>query len=212
MSRISVLFAGLVLALGVAFAAPAAAATAIFAGGCFWCVEADFDKVNGVTETISGFTGGTSSNPVYPATGSDHREAVKITFNSSVVSYEELLDVFWHSVDPTDSGGQFCDRGGTYRTGIFVLDDEQRAAAEASKRFVASDLRQGSITTPILDAGPFYPVDAYHQNYWRSNVQVLTRFGYVTKADAYKGYREGCGRDARLRQVWGSTALQGISH
>jgi peptide-methionine (S)-S-oxide reductase len=213
MSRISILLAGIVMVLGASLSAPASAATAIFAGGCFWCTEADFDKVAGVTETISGFTGGSVENPTYQQVargGTGHYEAVRVTYNPSVVSYEELLDVFWHSVDVTDAGGQFCDRGDSYRTAVFVANDAERTAAEASKRAVASDLRLGSVVTPILDAVPFYAADPYHQNYYLSDVRILTRFGYVSKADAYKGYREGCGRDARLRQVWGSTALQGI--
>ncbi|MBK1624550.1 peptide-methionine (S)-S-oxide reductase [Afifella marina DSM 2698] len=192
--------------------APGGQETAIFAGGCFWCVEADFDKVPGVKETISGFTGGEVRNPTYhqvSAGGTGHKEAVKITYDPSVVSYEKLLDVFWHSVDPTDAGGQFCDRGDSYTTAIFALDDEQLKAAKASKTATEKELGQ-KIVTEIEGAGEFWPAEAYHQNYYKSDERILSRFGYVTKAYAYKGYREGCGRDQRLKQLWGSESLRGI--
>ncbi|MCF1505283.1 peptide-methionine (S)-S-oxide reductase MsrA [Afifella sp. H1R] len=186
--------------------------TAIFAGGCFWCVEADFDKVPGVKETISGFTGGTLRNPTYrqvSAGGTGHKEAVEITYDPNVVSYEKLLDVFWHSVDPTDAGGQFCDRGDSYTTAIFALDDKQLAAAKASKAVTEKELGQ-KIVTEIEKAGEFWPAEAYHQNYYKSDERILSRFGYVTKAYAYKGYREGCGRDQRLKQLWGADYHRGI--
>ncbi len=205
----------LIIGLLAVLTVPAQAAkteTAIFAGGCFWCVEADFDHVPGVTETISGFTGGHVDNPTYRQVshgGTGHKEAVKITFDPAVVSYEKLLDVYWHSVDPTDPGGQFCDRGESYQTAIFVNSEEQRRLAEASKEAAEKELGQ-SVVTPILDAGPFWPAEAYHQNYYQSQDRTLTRFGYVKKSDAYNGYREGCGRDARVEAVWGKSAHRGI--
>ncbi len=204
------------LSLLILLSLPAQAAraeTAIFAGGCFWCVEADFDHVPGVTETLSGFTGGHVENATYAqvtAGGTGHREAVKITYDPKRVSYEQLLDVFWHSVDPTDDGGQFCDRGASYQTAVFVNGREQRRLAEASRDAVQKELGGQRIVTPILDAGPFWPAEAYHQNYHQSTERTLTRFGYIKRADAYKGYRKGCGRDARVREVWGDSAYRGI--
>jgi len=184
--------------------------TAIFAGGCFWCVESDFDHVPGVLSTTSGYTGGNTQNPTYDDYSSGgHREAVKIEFDDSKVTYDQLLDVFFHSVDPTDDGGQFCDRGHAYTTAIYVLDDLQRQAAERAKAKAEAELGQ-PVVTPIEQASTFWPAEDYHQNYYRSDDRILSRFGYVTKADAYKGYREGCGRDARLRAVWGDNALRGV--
>lgn len=205
--------AAFALSLAGFVAAPAVAAeekTAIFAGGCFWCVEADFDKVPGVTSTVSGYIGGTSENPTYrdhASTG--HREAVKIGYDPAVVSYETLLDVFFHSVDPTDAGGQFCDRGHSYTTAIYTLDPAQAAAAEAARQAAANELGQ-TVVTPIEPAPAFWPAEDYHQGYYKSEEKVLTRFGYIDRADAYRRYREGCGRDARLKALWGDEALRGI--
>lgn len=185
--------------------------TAIFAGGCFWCVEADFDKVPGVASTVSGYIGGTTENPTYRNhTSGGHREAVKIEFDPAKVSYEQLLDVFFHSVDPTDGGGQFCDRGDSYTTAIYTTDESQAEEAEAAKQAAESELGK-AVVTPVVAAPQFWPAEDYHQNYYRSDETILTRFGIVSKAKAYKGYREGCGRDARLDQVWGDTALRGIA-
>jgi peptide-methionine (S)-S-oxide reductase len=183
-------------------AAPAAsAATAVFAGGCFWCVEADFDKVEGVTETISGYIGGSAETANYPTVTMDkstgHHEAVQVTYDPELVSYDQLLTVFWHSVDPTDDGGQFCDRGPSYRTGIFTATPEETAAAEASKAEVA-DVLGTEVATEILEGKTFYPAEDYHQNY------------YQTNAIQYDYYRFACGRDARVRQVWGEAAFKGI--
>ncbi len=169
--------------------------TAIFAGGCFWCVEADFDKVEGVVETISGYTGGTVDNPTYKqvTTGTTgHYEAVQITFDPSVVTYEQLLYVFWRTIDPLDPAGQFCDKGSSYRTAIFALDGGQLAAAQASK--AALNLG-GTIATEVLNASTFYPAEDYHQNYHNTN------------SLSYKFYRSRCGRDARVRQIWGDEAI-----
>lgn len=206
-------FAACCLAASFASLNPAAAEekTAIFAGGCFWCVESDFDHVAGVLSTVSGYTGGASENPTYRTYSSGgHREAVKITYDDGKVDYDHLLEVFFHSVDPTDAGGQFCDRGKSYSTAIYVLDEAQKQAAEEAKKAAEAELGQ-PVVTPILPASAFWPAEDYHQNYYRSDERILTRFGYVTKADAYKGYRQGCGRDARLNEVWGEAALRGIA-
>lgn len=174
--------------------------TAIFAGGCFWCVESDFDHVDGVLETVSGYAGGTIDNPTYE-NHPDYIEAVKITFDPSVVTYDEMLTAFWHSVDATDDGGQFCDRGHSYITTIFAENDAQRKAAEASKMAVAADLAvDGEIVTPIVDATTFYDAEDYHQDYYNKNpVQ-------------YNYYRFACGRNGRVDKVWGSDSYKGINH
>jgi peptide-methionine (S)-S-oxide reductase len=175
-------------------------ATATFAGGCFWCVESDFDPIPGVVGTVSGYTGGTTDNPTYKqvgAGGTGHYEAVQITFDPSRVTYEHLLEAFWHSVDPTDPGGQFCDRGESYRTAVFVQGEAQRQVAEASKE-MAEEALGAAIVTPIEDAGPFYPAEDYHQDYYQKNPL------------RYRYYRWGCGRNARVEQVWGEHAYQGI--
>ncbi|MCH7915500.1 MAG: peptide-methionine (S)-S-oxide reductase MsrA [Deltaproteobacteria bacterium] len=168
---------------------------ATFAGGCFWCVESDFDKVPGVVRTISGYTGGLLKNPTYKqvsAGGTGHREAVQIFYDSKKVSYEKLLDIFWRSVDPTDAGGQFCDRGRSYETAIFANSPAQRRLAEASKQKLnKSGVLKKPIVTPIETAGVFYPAEDYHQDYYKKNPL------------RYKFYRYGCGRDARVREVWG---------
>ncbi|PZX18958.1 peptide-methionine (S)-S-oxide reductase [Palleronia aestuarii] len=202
---IAALFA-LGLLAGAANAQNAESKTAIFAGGCFWCVEADFEKVKGVGDVISGFTGGTTPDPVYRASG-DHIESAEIPYDPSVVSYSQLLNLYFRSVDPTDAGGQFCDRGHEYTTAIFVQNEEERAQAEAAKAEAEAQLGQ-EIVTPILDAGEFYPVDAYHQDYYKSDERIgFSSVGLaVPKSIAYKRYREGCGRDQRVRQLWGDAA------
>lgn len=190
------------LALLAATAARADTATAIFAGGCFWCVEADFDKVPGVLETVSGYTGGHVESPSYKqvtAGGTGHREAVKITYDPQKVSYQHLLDVFWHSVDPTDEGGQFCDRGESYATAIYATTPEQKREAEESKKALEkSNALRDPVVTPIETAGAFYPAEAYHQDYDRKN------------GLQYQFYRFRCGRDDRLEALWGDKALLGI--
>jgi peptide-methionine (S)-S-oxide reductase len=177
-------------------------AVAIVAGGCFWCVESDFDKVPGVISTVSGYTGGHKDNPTYEDVGSEtsgHREAVQITFDPAVLPYEELIDIFWHSVDPTDAGGQFCDRGESYTTAIFVADEAQRDIAEASRVALdASGVLPGPVETPILPAGTFYPAEDYHQDYHHKNPLK------------YSYYRWSCGRDARIGALWGKDAHRGI--
>ena len=180
----------------------------VVAGGCFWCVEADFEKVGGVREAVSGYTGGTTANPTYRQVtggGTGHYEAVQITYDADRVSYRQLLDLFFRSVDPTDSGGQFCDRGASYRTAIFVSNPAEQAAAEAAKAAAEAELGR-SIVTPILRAGAFYEAEDYHQDYYRGQNIVVTRRGPKTQENAYKFYREACGRDARVRQLWGANA------
>ncbi len=205
-SRAALLGAALLTAGLAGGAAQAQSETAIVAGGCFWCVEADFEKVAGVGDVVSGFTGGTTPDPVYRASG-DHIEAARIPFDPSEVSYRELMDLFFRSIDPLDSGGQFCDRGLEYTTAIFVGNDEQRAAAEAAKAAAEEELGQ-EIVTPIVEATEFYPVDAYHQDYYKSDERIaFSTVGLgVPKSVAYERYRDGCGRDQRVRQIWGDDA------
>jgi peptide-methionine (S)-S-oxide reductase len=188
---------------GGALAEPKGEEIATFAGGCFWCVESDFDTVPGVLRTISGYTGGTSIDPTYKqvsAGGSGHREAVRIFFDPKKVSYAALLEIFWRSVDPTDDGGQFCDRGESYKTAIFAHSAEQKRLAQASKeKLQRSGVLKRPIVTPIHTARPFYPAEDYHQDFYKkSRVR-------------YKIYRFGCGRDARIRTIWGKEAFRGIA-
>ncbi|PQO24460.1 peptide-methionine (S)-S-oxide reductase [Rhodobacteraceae bacterium WD3A24] len=183
-------------------------ATAILAGGCFWCVEADFERVRGVSEAVSGFTGGSVENPGYDEVaggGTGHREAVRITYDPDVVSYSQIVHLFFRSIDPLDAGGQFCDRGHQYSTAIYALTPRQREAAEAARAAAAAELGE-DIVTPIEDAQPFYEAGGYHQDYHRSGDIVLTRFGPRSKASAYRLYRDSCGRDARVRELWGDDA------
>ena len=201
MIRKALIGAAAALALGLPSArAQEGLETATFAGGCFWCVEADFDKVPGVVETVSGYTGGAVENPTYEqvsAGGTGHREAVRITYDPARVGYRELLAAFWRSVDPTDPGGQFCDRGESYTTAIFVHDAEQRRLAERSRAAAEAELGR-EIVTPIEEAGPFYPAEDYHQNYYEKNPV------------SYRFYRWSCGRDARVEDLWGEAAYEGI--
>jgi peptide-methionine (S)-S-oxide reductase len=181
---------------------PAGLSVATFAGGCFWCMEPPFDALEGVVSTTSGYTGGQAARPNYEqvsAGRTDHLEALRVVFDPAKVSYQRLLEVFWRNVDPLDGGGQFCDRGAHYRTAIFVHDAPQRRLAEASKAALEADDRvRGRIATEVLDAAAFWPAEAYHQDYYRNN-PVRYRF-----------YRWNCGRDARLREVWGAEA--GAAH
>lgn len=189
-------------------ASRADAAEIVVAGGCFWCVEADFEKVSGVREAVSGYTGGTVRNPTYKQVtrgGTGHYEAVRIEYDASRISARQLYDLFFRSIDPTDEGGQFCDRGESYRTAIFVEGAEQRKAAEAAKAEAQKALGR-DIVTPILDAGRFWTAEDFHQDYYKSTESDLTRFGYVQRKDAYARYRDGCGRDQRVRQLWGDAA------
>lgn len=196
---------GLALAVGTA---SAATQSIVIAGGCFWCVESDFDSVDGVIETTSGYTGGTSKDPDYKAVSSGkggHYEAVRIDFDPDRVTLRTLLDKFFRSVDPTDPGGQFCDRGKSYRTAIFVSDEGQQTVAEASRSAAEAALGM-DIVTPIEPAGPFYKAEARHQDYYLGQNRVITRFGVIKQADAYKRYRKACGRDQRVKELWGDQA------
>ena len=177
---------------------PAAAARAIFAGGCFWCMEEAFDKVPGVIATTSGYVGGQTKNPTYDqvSTGrTGHAEAVQVEFDPARVSYERLLDAFWHNIDPTQKDAQFCDHGPQYRSAIFYLTDEQRRLAEASRATLAANKSfKGEIVTQIAKADVFYPAEEYHQDYHSKNPV------------RYQFYKTGCGREARLKELWGSRA------
>lgn len=182
--------------------------TITVAGGCFWCVESDFEKIKGVVGAVSGFSGGKASTATYKKVSkgrTKHIEAVEISFDADIVSLETLMNIFWRTIDPTDAGGQFCDRGASYTTAVFVKPD-QRAIAEASKSAAAKALGQ-KIVTPIKAAKPFYAADASHQNYHNSNKRTLTRYGLIKKKDAYKRYRKACGRDTRVKQLWGNRAF-----
>ena len=196
----------LALFFSLAFTGAALAKTekAIVAGGCFWCVESDFESVPGVISVVSGYTGGSSENPTYD-NHEGHYEAVKITFDSAKITYAELLSKFLRSVDVTDAGGQFCDRGNAYRTAIFALNADQKAVAKTAVAEAEAALGQ-SIVTPVVGAKTFWPAEDYHQNYYRSTEIVVTRRGPKQKANAYKFYRDACGRDARVKAVWGKDA------
>ncbi|MBA3536093.1 MAG: peptide-methionine (S)-S-oxide reductase MsrA [Tatlockia sp.] len=180
----------LILAL---FAQPISAkiAEAIFAGGCFWCVEADFDKVPGVLQTISGYDGGSEPNPTYELVSSgktQYVESLRVIFDSSKVSYQQLLDYYWHHIDPTVKDAQFCDKGRQYRSVIFYLDEEQKKAASAAK--LALEKQLPIIYTDIIPSTHFYQAEAYHQNYYQKNPL------------RYKYYRHQCGRDKRIGELW----------
>lgn len=171
---------------------------AIFAGGCFWCVEADFDKVDGVKETVSGYIGGKEDNPTYKThVANGDREAVRITYDPSTVSYDELLKTFFRTVDPTDEGGQFCDRGFSYTTAVYTLNPAQAEAAQEAKA-EAGDALGKPVVTEIVEASEFWPAEEYHQNYYKKN------------PIRYRYYRYGCGRDSRIEELWGAAANYGI--
>jgi len=191
---LSLAFALGLMALPAVPAAAQGQAKAVFAGGCFWCTEADFDKVPGVLATTSGYIGGKASDATYEqvsAGRTDHVEAVEVTYNPAVVSYQKLLDIYWRTVDPTVKDRQFCDAGAQYKTAIYVRNDEERKLAEASKMKVAGQLKT-TIYTEINAAGPFYKAEDYHQDYHTKNPLK------------YKFYRWNCGRDQRLEQIWGA--------
>lgn len=176
---------------------PPAYAKATFAGGCFWCMEPPFDKLPGVISTTSGYTGGQIRNPTYEQVSggqSGHAEAVQVEYDPKRISYEKLLEVFWHNIDPMQRDGQFCDHGSQYRTAIFYHNDEQKRLAEASKAaLVKNKPFKGEIVTEITRATEFYPAEDYHQDFYRKN------------PIRYKFYRTGCGRDARLKELWGKS-------
>ncbi|TDF34504.1 peptide-methionine (S)-S-oxide reductase [Alteromonadaceae bacterium M269] len=176
----------------------AMAAKTVLAGGCFWCIEANFEKLEGVSDVVSGFSGGKIKNPTYRGNHRGHYEVVEITYDPNIVSYEEILDYFWHGIDPFDPLGQFCDKGPSYRSAIFVANEEERAIAEASKQRVVEMFPDKKVVTPILDASTFYPVkgeESYHQDFYKKN------------PIRYYSYRSGCGRDRRTKQIWGDKAV-----
>jgi peptide-methionine (S)-S-oxide reductase len=179
--------------------APAGArATATFAGGCFWCEETAFEGLDGVLSVKSGYTGGQTKNPTYEEVSSGstgHAESVQVLFDLAKVSYGKLLEIFWHNIDPLQANGQFCDHGSQYRSAIFYTDDGQRREAEESKKRLEQEPRfQGKIVTQIVPASTFYPAEEYHQDFYKKNPV------------RYHEYRLGCGRDARLKQIWGEPA------
>jgi peptide-methionine (S)-S-oxide reductase len=178
------------LILLIAFPLGAEQRTADFAGGCFWCIEADFEKLEGVGDVVSGFTGGTLPNPTYRGNHEGHYEAVRVPYDSDVISYKELLQYFWRHVDPLDAGGQFCDRGFSYKTAVFVANNDERQLAEQSLAEVQAQFPDTAIATVVLPAGRFWPVEDYHQDYAKKNP---LRYDY---------YRWSCGRDARVGALW----------
>jgi peptide-methionine (S)-S-oxide reductase len=187
------IIAGLFFLATVGAADAQGLATATFAGGCFWCMEPPFDKLDGVVSTTSGYTGGHTANPTYEqvsAGKTGHAEAVEIAYDPRKISYAELLDVFWRNIDPLTANAQFCDTGSQYRSGIFVHDDTQRRLAEDSKAVVAARLRK-PVVTEIVAASKFWPAEDYHQDYYKKN------------PIRYKFYRASCGRDRRLEELWG---------
>lgn len=185
---------GLTFASATSVSAMADTATAVFAGGCFWCMESDFQEYKGVTDVVSGFTGGTLKNPTYSGNHKGHFEAVRISYDPSIVSYQELLNRFWLSIDPFDDTGQFCDKGFSYRSGIFPGTPQERQLAEQSRADLAAKFPGTEVATEIRDAGAFWPVEESHQDY------------YLKNPIRYKYYRWNCGRDQRLEKIWGDSA------
>jgi peptide-methionine (S)-S-oxide reductase len=199
--------AALLVALVAGSLSSASAATretALFAGGCFWCEETAFEGVPGVFTVISGYTGGQTKNPTYEqvsAGSTGHAESVEVTYDPSRISYGQLLDIFWRNVDPLQANGQFCDHGNQYRSAIFYRDDAQKKAAEESKRKLEEQPRfKGKIVTQIVAASTFYPAEEYHQDFYKKN------------PIRYHSYREGCGRDARLKELWGAPPAAAGGH
>jgi len=182
------------LMLALAASQAALAEKAYFAGGCFWCMESDFEKLAGVEDVISGFTGGTAKNPTYNGNHAGHYEAVEVTYDPNIVSYQGLLDHYWVNIDPFDATGQFCDKGPSYRAAIFVSTPEERRLAEQSKQKVVEVFPERMVVTEILDASTFYPItgeESYHQDYYKKSPLQ------------YRFYRFSCRRDAILEQIWG---------
>ena len=167
-----------------------ASATAMFAGGCFWCMEAVFQEREGVTDVVSGFTGGSLPNPTYKGNHSGHYEAIRVTYDPAVVSYSELLDLYWVNVDPLDAAGQFCDKGSSYRSALFPATQEETRLAQESRAAVIARFAPAEVYTEVLPAGAFWPVEEAHQDY------------YLKNPGRYKYYRWNCGRDQRLQQLW----------
>ena len=184
----------LLLASAIFYAFNAVADKAVFAGGCFWCMESDFEKLDGVTDVISGFTGGSLENPTYFGDHTGHYEAIEVTYDPGIVSYKDLLDHYWVNIDPFDAKGQFCDKGPSYLSAIFVANEKEKELAELSRKKVVEQFPGKMVVTPILDASTFYPIkgkESYHQDYYKNN------------SVRYKYYRWSCGRDQRLKDIWG---------
>ena len=192
------------IAIAVRGLPPPGRASAIFAGGCFWCEETAFEGVPGVISVTSGYTGGQKPNPTYEEVSSGvtgHAESVEVVYDPAKITYERLLDIFWHNVDPLQANGQFCDHGNQYRSAIFYSGDAQKTAAEASKAKLEEDARfRGKIVTQIVPASRFYPAEDYHQDFYKKNPV------------RYNMYRLGCGRDARLKEIWGATGHAAGGH
>ena len=190
----------LTLLSALLFYTPVASADkAIFAGGCFWCMEADFEKLEGVTDVISGFTGGSVKNPTYRGNHAGHYEAVEITYDPKKVSYQQLLDHYWVNIDPFDAKGQFCDKGHEYLSAIFVQNETEKKLAEQSRNKVVAQFPDKKVITPILPANTFWPIkgkESYHQDYYKNN------------PIRYNFYRFNCGRDRRLEEIWGKEEKQ----
>ncbi|MGI2110088.1 peptide-methionine (S)-S-oxide reductase MsrA [Shewanella frigidimarina] len=181
----------------LSYASNATADKTILAGGCFWCMESDFEKLDGVTDVISGFTGGNIKDPIYNGNHRGHFEAVEITYDPSKVSYADLLEHYWVNIDPFDASGQFCDKGSSYLSAIFVANDTERQIAQQSKSKVEKLFPNSKVVTPILNASTFYPIkgdESYHQDYYKNN------------PIRYNAYRWNCGRDKRLNEIWGDKA------
>jgi len=192
------LAAALMVGVFAASSAQARSETAVFAGGCFWSMEHDMGSIPGVTAAVVGYTGGKEAHPTYEQVSSEttgHLESIKLTFNPDKITYAALVERYWHSIDPTDDGGAFCDRGGSYHSAIFVSSPQQRQIAEASKAALERGPLRGKIVTPIRDATAFWPAEDYHQHYAQKNPV------------AYQAYRIGCGKDQRLKEIWGAQAL-----
>ena len=189
----------LILVCLLGFASNTFADKAVFAGGCFWCMESDFEKLKdkGVIDVVSGFTGGTLKNPTYNGKHTGHYEAIEVTYDPQRISYQELLDYYWLQVDPFDDQGQFCDKGHSYLSAIFVANDTQRKLAEQSRQKVVAQFPDKHVVTPILNASVFYPIkgdESYHQDFYKKSPV------------RYKFYRFSCGRDNRLKEIWGDKA------
>ena len=194
MKNILVLF---FLVMSLVLVSNASADKTVLAGGCFWCMESDFENLVGVTDVVSGFTGGTLKNPTYNGNHSGHYEAVEITYDPDKVSYRQLLEYYWVNIDPFDDRGQFCDKGPSYLSAVFVANESERNIAEKTKPDVKEMFPGKNVVTPILNASTFYPItgdESYHQDYYKNN------------PIRYNGYRWNCGRDARLKEIWGDMA------
>jgi len=196
MKRLSYFGALMALLLVVVPAPAAERATTVLAGGCFWCMEADFEKLDGVVDVVSGFSGGTLPNPTYNGNHAGHYEAVEISYDPQKLSYRQILEYYWVHIDPFDDRGQFCDKGHSYLSAIFVASDAERKAAEETRDEIEATFKQ-KVATKILDATTFWPIqgeESYHQDYYKKSPV------------RYKYYRWNCGRDQRLQEIWGAKA------